>query len=303
MSKMSKMFQEELKEYVHCNPQLVKMKPCGENMYILKYTKKVFYKGLWNKYLEHCRGTIVDEDFNIIAYPFTKIYNYGIETDCPVFDENELIEACRKVNGFMATITWHNNDLLISTTGSVDSDHTQYIRDMIDIEKYSYFCKSNPRLSLMFECVHPQDPHIIQEEFGMHLIGYRKKTWHSNILNASSIEIARCLDCFHEDCRLMLLSELVTLAKTVEHEGFVFYNSDGVSAKIKSPHYLAKKYVTRNPNTSKLLTQQAKEIVDEEYYPLIDNIRYNIDHFTSLSEQQRLLWVTNFLRNDNATYS
>jgi len=290
-------FQTELKQYVLDNPQLVKMKPCGEGMYILKYTKKVFYKGLWNEYLEHCRGTIVDEDFNIISYPFTKIYNYGIEDKCPKFDEHELVEACRKINGFMATITWHNNDILISTTGSTDSDFCDYIRDMIDVERYKRVCKFMPNTTFMFECVHPSDPHIVPEEVGMYLIGYRRKRWCSPTYTSNCPFLAIDFGCFNEDGIMMLLSELVALSKTVKHEGFVFYDCDGVSAKIKSPHYLVKKYVARNPNTDKLLGQKAKQIVDEEYYPLIDHIRANIEEFTALSEQERLVWVSNYLDN------
>jgi hypothetical protein len=43
----------------------------------------VFYDNLWNDYLEECRGTIVDENFNVVSRPFTKIYNYGVEDRSP----------------------------------------------------------------------------------------------------------------------------------------------------------------------------------------------------------------------------
>jgi hypothetical protein len=68
-----------------------------------------------------------------------------------------------------------------------------------------------------------------------------------------------------------------------------------VSSKIKSPYYLTAKWVARNPRTDKLLTQQFREQIDEEYYPLLDHIRNNIDTYTVMDEQARLAWVRNYL--------
>jgi hypothetical protein len=82
---------------------------------------------------------------------------------------------------------------------------------------------------------------------------------------------------------------------TSRREGVVFYHADGRAAKIKTKYYLAQKFVARNPRTDKLLTQKAYEILDEEYYPLLNQIRENIQEFTDLDEQARLAWCRNFL--------
>ena len=114
------MFKEELKKYV-AESGLVNMKPAGNDIFVLKYKKKVFYDGLWNDYIAECRGSIVDANFNLISYPFTKIYNYGIEKEAPVLPDDTKVTAFRKVNGFMVAMTVHNGELLVSTTGSTDS--------------------------------------------------------------------------------------------------------------------------------------------------------------------------------------
>jgi hypothetical protein len=113
------MFQDELKKYVE-ESGLVNMKSAGDGIYVLKYKKKVFYNDLWNDYIAECRGTIVDSDFNIVSYPFTKIYNYGIEKAAPVLSDDTEVVAFRKVNGFMVAVTFHRGDVLVSTTGSTD---------------------------------------------------------------------------------------------------------------------------------------------------------------------------------------
>ena len=124
------MFKDELKQYVESS-NLVNMKEAGEGIYVLKYKKKVFYDNLWNEYIAECRGSIVDKDFNLVAYPFTKIYNYGIEKEAPVLSPDTQVTAFRKVNGFMVAVTVHNGELLVSTTGSTDSPYVTMAKEMM----------------------------------------------------------------------------------------------------------------------------------------------------------------------------
>lgn len=292
------MDKDSLRTFVEGNTSLVTKKPTGDGLYVLKYKKKVFYDNLWNDYLQECRGTIVDDNFDIVQYPFTKIYNYGIEDKAPKLDESTNVTAYRKVNGFMAAVTWYKDDILISTTGSTDSDYVGYVREMIgeNIEHYRFVMQHNSEYTYMFECCHPSDPHIVPEETGMYLLGVRKKEY------ASKVEVGDWMEgaTFLLKCKLpekynVTLGDLLKMSKECKHEGFVFYTNDGLSAKIKSPYYLVKKFVARNPRTDKLMRPDIKNNLDEEYYPLIDAIQANIEAYTSLDEQARLQWVREFL--------
>jgi hypothetical protein len=275
------------------------MKECGDGIYVLKYKKKVFYDNLWNDYLEECRGTIVDSNFNVVSRPFTKIYNYGIEDKAPTLDPNTDLKVWRKVNGFMVAVTWYNGDILVSTTGSTDSDYVTMARELIDIVKFRDVCSRWRNTTFMFECVHRKDPHIIPEKEGMYLLGYRANMWESmvdidpKILQVLSAEFGTLPVEFYN----MTVDEVLKAVKTVKHEGFVFYTEEGVSAKIKSPYYLTSKWVARNPRTDKLvdLNKDIKHNLDEEYYPLVDAIRANIVEYTAMDEQARLSWVRNYL--------
>ena len=294
------MFKDDLAKFVVENPKLVSMKPAGDGIFVLKYKKSVFFDDLWNDYIEHCRGTIVDADFNIVSYPFTKIYNYGIEERAPVLPDDTEVSAYRKVNGFMVACTWYNGDVLISTTGSTDSDYVNYAREMIgdNMDRYRMTCQAHEGYTFMFECVHPNDPHIVVEEPGMYLLGMRKNEYGSEIIHevgAMFLQMA-----FHShpvEVLYTTVGELKELVKNVRHEGFVFYTDNGVSSKIKSPYYLTSKWVARNPRTDKLTNMQndIKKNLDEEYYPLVDAIRANIVEYTAMDEQARLAWVRNFV--------
>lgn len=288
-----------LKQFVENNPKLVTMRPAGDGIFVLKYKKTVFFDNLWNDYLEECRGTIVDADFNVISRPFTKIYNYGVEAKAPVLADSTMVTAYRKINGFMVAVTWYNGDILVSTTGSTDSDYVKMARELIDTEAYRKVCKLNEGITFMFECVHENDPHIVPELPGMYLLGYRNNTWDS-VVNIDPDVLGKLAEQFgtlpvqHTKISIGLLQKAV---KLVKHEGFVFYTDDGVSAKIKSPYYLTSKWVARNPRTDKLTNMQndIKKNLDEEYYPLVDAIRANIVEYTAMDEQARLAWVRNFV--------
>jgi RNA ligase len=293
----------ELKKFVEDNPKLVSMKPAGEGIYVLKYKKAVFYDNLWNEYLEECRGTIVDADFNIVTYPFTKIYNYGVEKNAPVFADTDMVTAYRKVNGFMVALTWYNNDVLVSTTGSTDSDFVGHAKEMMLkhmpwTDWQMAFGNEDMRgMTFMFECVHPNDPHIIPEDAGMYILGYRENEFGSKVGHDACVlqDLSIMFKCHKPVGLTACVSEVKTLAKECKHEGFVFYHADGRAAKIKSPYYLVKKFVARNPRTDKLMRPDIKQSIDEEYYPLIDAIQADITAYTALDEQARLTWVRNFL--------
>jgi hypothetical protein len=294
------MFKDELKEYV-ATSGLVNMKSAGEGIYVLKYKKKVFYDNLWNDYIAECRGSIVDADFELVSYPFTKIYNYGIEKAAPVLSDDVAITAFRKVNGFMVACTWYKDDVLISTTGSTNSPFVAMAREMIgdNIERYRKTCKHYEGHTFMFECVHKDDPHIIPEKLGMYLLGFRKNEWNSPIESNAAILmlLQNALRTNIVESSYTSVGQLLEKVKAVKHEGFVFYTEDGVSAKIKSPYYLTSKWVARNPRTDKLvdLKNDIKHNLDEEYYPLVDAIRANIVEYTAMDEQARLSWVRNYM--------
>lgn len=302
------MDKNELKKFVQENPKLVTMRECGgyPGLYVLKYSRKVFYDNLWNEYLEECRGTIVDGDFNVVSRPFTKVYNYGVEKNAPVLNGDTRVTAYRKVNGFMVAMTWHAGDILVSTTGSTDSDFVVMAREMMlkhmCLEDWKFTLRDAEGMTLLFECVHPNDPHIVVEKPGMYFLGWRENRWDSVVHGWSSRGIwkeyaAYDLMCNPVESFSVTIDELQKMTKECRHEGYVFYTENNVSAKIKSPHYLVSKFVARNPRTDKLMRSNIKQSLDEEYYPLIDAIQANITEYTALDEQSRLSWVRKFLES------
>lgn len=287
-------FQTELKNYVEANPKLVRATTTSrEGVFVLKYSRNCFFDSEWNDFTRQCRGAVIDKDYNPISLPFVKIHNYGVEAESPVIPSDTMVTAWRKINGFMVAVTAHNDELLVSTTGTIDSDYVGYARELIDNDRYLHVCRQFPEVTFLFECVHPSDPHIVPEKAGMYLLATRKKHWGSDVSAVPRLinNFRAMFGSHHVQHYEMSLRDLLDYSRYVKHEGFVFYTADGVAAKVKSPYYLICKALARKKDIMSL----SKQNCDEEFYPLLDFLADQREEFNALPEQDRLTIIRNYL--------
>jgi ATP-dependent RNA circularization protein (DNA/RNA ligase family) len=303
---MNSNFKDELKNFVENNPKLVTKKATSiPGVYVLKYTKTVFFKGLWNEYLEECRGTLIDENYNVVARPFTKIYNRG-ERNTDIPRDTKVIVA-RKINGYMGSITMYNDQIICSTTGSVDSDYAKLLWqhvELVGIDKFIKFFQRYRNTTLCFEVVDPSDPHIIREGYGLWLLGMRDNKWEAGEYSRHAYFSEMSLDLFAEELGVKRphhfvcqFGDLVKDLPNVQHEGWVVHSGE-TTLKMKSPYYNIKKFFARKSNVDDVVADNAKEKFPEEYYPLIDYIKSNLVTFNEFNEQERLAYIENFLRGN-----
>lgn len=293
----------ELKEFVEANPKLVQRKESKRypGLYVLKYTRKVFYDNLWetNAMLLECRGLVVDEDYNTVVKPFTKVFNRG-ENGTEI-DRDEMCTVVRKVNGFMACATKntkYSDKLIISTTGSLDSEHVDIAARHI---KESWFEDMFDGETLIFEICDTEDPHIVTEQEGAWLIGgngmYGGYQYSEKDLNTIADGFAMLRPETYFD---MIFSEVLKKAQTCDHEGYMVYSPKGQSLKLKSPYYLTTKFLARMKD-ERLLNMLKYDTVhtsmrnfDEEYYPLIQFLRDHQSAFVEMEEQERIQMIRNY---------
>ena len=256
-------------------PELVTVKHF-QNLRLIKYKRKVFYDNLWTPNLQECRGLVLDDEDNIVSRPFTKIFNYQENNTTIPLDEKVL--WTKKHNGFMAAQTGN----LVTTTGSFDSDFTTMAREFLHPTKMTG--------TLLFEIVHPSDPHIIVEKPGAYLIGIRDL--HTNKPYNSYLEKEEFLDDlaeFHGWLRpeygSAVFGDLLEQLKQVKHEGFCIYGSKNF--KVKSPYYLQSKAIARSNKQLSL---------DEEFTPLLAQMPKN------LTEQERLAFIRNYFTENQTSF-
>ncbi len=280
--------------------KLVTRKDIGNGLYLYKYARKVFYDNLWHldDRLLEARGIVTDAEGNIVVWPFTKVFN-RFENGTDV-DRDQTIVAVRKVNGFMACATRHPSlGLLVTTTGSSDSEFVEMARGYIDsLDKHLM----DVNTTYIFEVCDPSDPHIVEEKQGIYLIGMRNLYSGGMCEEWKLDEHAKYIRARRPEHEVMRFSELTALVKSVEHEGFMVRSLTGETLmKIKSPHYLSKKALMRmgkravdqmfdNP-------EQFRQRLDEEFYGLFDRILQGWDkeRWSGIDEQARRYWIERYL--------
>lgn len=100
---------------------------------VRRHTKYPNLVGLcyWNVTSPHyhpivseCRGLILDEanDWNVVAYPFDRFYNYGESCATEIDFDNSY--AYKKLDGSLIIMYYYNDEWLVATTGSPDAGGT-----------------------------------------------------------------------------------------------------------------------------------------------------------------------------------
>jgi hypothetical protein len=297
---------EELKEFVENNPKLVTRKESKTypGLFVLKYARSVFYDHKWGQHelIKECRGLIVDADYNVVIRPFTKIYNYLEEGAGKTWGDNSLLLITKKINGFMAAATNVNGKLIVSTTGSLDSDFVGYAKTYLDKLDVNTLALG---FTYMFEIVHPDDPHIIPEEIGAHFLAVvshddgetsYKFDFMVKVIDDALIDFESTGIILGDDEHLSSItkfSELKEMGRQCKHEGFVAVNvATGETLKMKSPYYLASKALARKADIFKL----NKEFIDEEYHDLVDHLK-KMESWVEMEEQDRLEFIRNYFNS------
>lgn len=299
VNKEIQMDKDSLRKFVQDNPKLVTMRETSmPGLFVVKYSKRVFFENRWNDFLEECRGLIVDSDWNPVVRPFKKVYNYG--ENGASYSRDRLMYVERKVNGFMgaATCVSSVDQVIYSTTGSLDSDFAAIVRKWLS--PYEYYFRQNKDITFLFEVCDESDPHIIPEQVGVYLIGMRSSgKWDDevrcadpNMLDRHAASMPGVHRPLHSIQQFGVVLEQVKICR---HEGFVVYPVDtwrtDAGLKIKSKYYLVQKALARKKDIMSL----NKELIDEEFYDLVAHLNGMKDKFNAMDEQSRLDYMRKFL--------
>lgn len=277
---------------------LVKQKRYDNGLSVFKYTREVFYKALWNEdpLLLEARGMVLDDDGNKVIWPFTKVFNHhenGTELDI-----DTVVVAPRKVNGFMASARFWKGELIVSTTGTLDSDYAKLALSYIEKLEGIEIMASN--ITVLFEICDPSDPHIVEEEAGAYLIGgrYMQNTMHEGeMLTEGQLDVwANLIGAKRPALLLGTFRDVLNTLQTCKHEGFMVRLAtpeQPTVMKLKSPHYLAKKFLMRmgQKKVDFMFTNKEEflKTIDEEFYSIVHHITrwYDAETWGSKTDAER----------------
>lgn len=206
-----------------------------------KYARKVMYDYLWktDERLLECRGHTYNVKTGelVVAAP-RKSFNYledGWWSDKPL---DMPVIACKKFNGFMLCVSEEAGKPICSTTGSTTSNFVNMGVEML-IKSYGEIPKTSEYLTHLYEIIHPDDPHIVEESVGAHPLGRRNK------LTGKFTPYGKS-----ENIYVGTLKGILAIAEVNTSEGFMVYDlyndPEGLApAKIKTPYYVGKKKLMR----------------------------------------------------------
>ena len=271
---------------------LVKQKRYDNGLSVFKYTREVFYKALWNEdpLLLEARGMVLDDDGNKVIWPFTKVFNHhenGTELDL-----DTVVVAPRKVNGFMAACRFWNGELIISTTGTLDSEFVALARK--HIEKLN-IVEMDEELTYLFEICDPSDPHIVEETYGSWLIGARSMNTGKMMTEKWLDQEAHYIKALRPEVFRGTFREVLELLQDCKHEGYMvrLTEREETVMKLKSPHYLAKKFLMRmgQKKVDFMFTNKEEflKTIDEEFYSIVHHITrwYDAESWGRRTDKER----------------
>jgi tRNA splicing ligase len=287
---------------------LVKQKRYDNGLSVFKYSREVFYRALWNTnpLLLEARGMVLADDGTKVIWPFTKVFNHhenGTELDL-----DTVVVAPRKVNGFMASARYWKGELIVSTTGTLDSDFAQMARKHIEaLPEFEFVNGLATNYTLLFEICDVSDPHIVEEEAGAYLIGARDMAT-GQMLTEGHLDImsracgAKRPALFHGTFR-----DVLNLLQDCKHEGYMVRLAtpeQPTIMKLKSPHYLTKKFLMRMGQKKVTAMFDDKEeflkTIDEEFYRVVHFITrwWDAEKWKAVTEADRRAVIEKYFEKE-----
>lgn len=278
---------------------------------VFKYSKQTFWNnsGSHSPYLSKARGIVLDPAGTIVSHPFDKCFNYLENGTGQDISDSDAVIVTDKLNGFLGIISGHplkRGALLAHTQGGFSGPFVQYIHDHISRELLGRLLNffSHTRVTLMFEGIHAEDPHIVEYAVcmqGLHLLGVRglaesDQAWTEEAVDA----VAKELGLRRPSWTRMTFGKARAQLRDCKTEGYMIRRdtpNQEYLLKMKSPYYLTTKFLGRlsQARIKHLFgsPKDFKKTIDEEFYVIVDAIveRSTVEAFLNLEDVNRVVFV------------
>jgi hypothetical protein len=268
-----------------------------EKLYIFNYTPLAQYSKQWNEVTKTCRGLILDENYNIVARPFQKIFNYNeIETDSIVLERKPVIHD--KLDGSLGVLYKTKSGWKIATRGSFVSDQAIWATEWLH-RNYPKYDQADS-ITCLFEIIYPENRICLD-------YGARSElTLIAAINNASGADFPLEGVSWWEGTKVHRLTTLDNLSDAAAYatsedydgmEGVICtwskYNQPSFRLKIKHPEYVrlhgiihsfSKKRVWECLSENQDFLELIHDVPDEFYDLVKETISSLIDEFNEIEK-------------------
>jgi T4 RnlA family RNA ligase len=267
-----------LQEMIDAN-YINKLKHKDTDLYLYNYNASAQYEKVWNEVTLNCRGLILDENFNIIARPFKKFFNYGENQDLQL--PLESFEVFEKMDGSLGILYWHNDLPFIATRGSFYSDQALKATELLHNKYKASIALLDRTKTYLFEIIYPQNRIVVNygtEEMLVLLAIVDLQSGKDYPLVDIGFPVVKKYDGLTDIAALQKLN-------TENKEGFVLKYESGYRVKVKFEEYLRIHRIITNVS-SKTIWENLKnglpfneilEKVPDEFYTWVNKTIQNFD--------------------------
>lgn len=208
------------------------------NLIICKYSQKCVYKQQWNIFTLMARGLILDiKNKKVIARTMPKFFNYGEIEHNLVFKEDFTVTE--KYDGSCVTIFYFNDQWMVSTLGSFNSDQSKWAKDYL----YNNIAinKLDTTVTYMAEVIYKANKIVVSYYYeGLVLLTAFKENGYEYSCDEINV-MSVCLH-FHPPkiYNFNNIDKIIETSKKLDlsSEGFVLRFFNGVRIKIKGDEYI-----------------------------------------------------------------
>ncbi len=125
--------------------------------YLLNYTKKCKQLQFWNETTLYCRGLIVDKNYNVIARPFKKFFEYPQlypEFRRQIPPTHPVVQ--KKYDGSLGILYWHDGQPYITTRWSFCNKPSAKATELLYSRYIQAFADLDPDYTYLFEIIYPE---------------------------------------------------------------------------------------------------------------------------------------------------
>lgn len=131
------------------------------DIWLYNYSAMCQIEHVWNDVTITCRGLICDSDYNIIARPFPKFFNYEEIDDKSIIPDHLPFEVYEKLDGSLGIMYWIDDVPYITTRGSFVSDQAKHATNILHNKYSKYFDLLDKTKTYLFEIIYKDDKHCV----------------------------------------------------------------------------------------------------------------------------------------------
>ena len=212
---------------------------------IFNYTRTCQFERAWNHITLICRGLVVDDNYNVIARPIPKFFNWEELRDVEIESSKGIIpwgldyDVFDKADGSLGILFEYKGEWMIASRGSFTSDQAIKANEMLKKYDLSFLI---PGYTFCLEIIYPENRIVVDYKGDEKLV----------LLAVVNNEDGHELDFFETDFEAVehygknLDPADFKALNTANKEGGVFKFANGFRMKVKFEDYCAMHAVVTN---------------------------------------------------------